>query len=417
MLPTSHPVPIHRVQRIPVLAPGGLASAFADFTEVAASLERSYQGLQGEVAQLKDALAERNRALRASLAENAQIRQGLEEILDSLPCGVLVLDASRHVKLSNSEARQLLGVDGTRCLTWNDISRNVRDHLTGLLDISQQGSQELEFCVSGQVGSRWLQVRACNLIAIPNHGQPAAEDTESFCRILILRDVTSQRRLDQEREEARNVVALAEVSAILAHEIRNPLASMELFAGLIADKDPATSTYVSHLRAGVRSLSATVNNVLRFHSGGSWQRTSIVLRESVNAAIEFVRPLAEQRAIALGLQDDSEGVTVVGDPDALQQVFLNLALNSFRHGSAGRLQISIGRSDGIATVVFADDGCGIPPTMLERIFDAGFSGTGQAPGLGLAVCQKILQQHGGSIAVRSQPGCGTTFFLGFPIAL
>jgi signal transduction histidine kinase len=80
----------------------------------------------------------------------------------------------------------------------------------------------------------------------------------------ILRDVTAAKEAEQEREAARSAMALAEVSAILAHEIRNPLASMELFAGLLMDDPEQTSVWVSHLRAGIRLLSATVNNVLEF---------------------------------------------------------------------------------------------------------------------------------------------------------
>src|SRR5204862_3792673 len=87
--------------------------------------------------------------------------------------------------------------------------------------------------------------------------------------IWIVRDATEQKRLAREREAARRSLALAEVATVLAHEIRNPLGSMELFTGLLADATahlPETRQWITHLQAGLRGLSATVNNVLQFHS-------------------------------------------------------------------------------------------------------------------------------------------------------
>ena len=133
-----------------------------------------------------------------------------------------------------------------------------------------------------------------------------------------------------------------------------------------------------------------------------------------------MRPLAEQREIDLLVQLETENLLICGDHNALQQVFLNLALNAFRHTSAGGwLRITASRAeDGLearARVEFADNGCGIEPSLVEHIFEAGCSGNGQTPGLGLAVCRRVVEQHGGTIGVNSQIGHGTTFVLEFPI--
>ena len=87
--------------------------------------------------------------------------------------------------------------------------------------------------------------------------------------IWILRDISDQKRMAAERESARRAHALAEIATVLAHEIRNPLGSMELFTGLLAGATselPEANQWVTHLQAGLRSLAATVNNVLQFHS-------------------------------------------------------------------------------------------------------------------------------------------------------
>ncbi len=111
--------------------------------------------------------------------------------------------------------------------------------------------------------------------------------------ILILRDLTEAKQLEREREVSRRTQALAEVATLLAHEIRNPLGSLELFAGLLADAlaDQAElQPWINHVQAGLRSLAATVNNVLHFHSQPSAQLLPVDLVRLVGETVEFLRP-------------------------------------------------------------------------------------------------------------------------------
>ena len=396
-----------------------LADAFVEFSAAADRLERSYQELQKEVVQMRAVLAERSQALRASRTENSHMKLALREILDSLPCGVLVLDEAERVTLSNPEAQRLLGVSSERVESLAEVPRWGMAMLQTLRRNLSQPDAEDECCLSGPAGQQWLAVRhrklpRCTEGSAAGPGAAVAQ----HATILILRDTTSQKRLEEEREAARNVVALAEMSAVLAHEIRNPLASLELFAGLIGERHKGKQEYVEHLQAGIRTLSATVNNVLRFHSGGALQLLAMSLGESLHSAVAFVRPLAGEKGIELSLRVEPEDLAICGDHNALQQVFLNLALNAFRFtATGGWLRITANRTHGAGRdrvrVDFTDNGCGIELTLLSRVFDAGYSGNGQTPGLGLAVCRRIVEQHGGSIDVTSELGRGTTFSLEF----
>jgi len=238
---------------------------------------------------------------------------------------------------------------------------------------------------------------------------------------LILRDVTSRKEADEQREKSRNMVSLGEMSAVLAHEIRNPLGSMELWTGLLAKQpaaDDETRFVIENLQAGVRSLSATVNNVLQFHNRGTASHVPLKLATVLQNGVTFVRPLADQAGIKLTLQTQLEKAEVAGDPNGLQQVILNLAINAFRHTPRGGCVTVAARlrdNGKLAEIEFADNGEGIAEADLPRIFDAGFSGKGQGPGLGLTICQQIVQQHQGAIRVESEPGKGTRFFLEFPL--
>ena len=123
--------------------------------------------------------------------------------------------------------------------------------------------------------------------------------------------------------------------------------------------------------------------------------------------------------MTLTLEDHLEGLEIAADDNAIQQVILNLATNAFRHTEPGGQLRVIARRESLpsgtcAVVEFADTGCGIRPEYVERIFEPGFSGSGHTPGLGLAVCKKIVEQHEGTISVTSRLQEGTTFRLEFP---
>ena len=234
--------------------------------------------------------------------------------------------------------------------------------------------------------------------------------------ILILRDVSARRRWETEREAARSAVALAEVSSILAHEIRNPLASLELFTSLLEDCPDRLPEWITHLRAGIRSLSGTVNNVLALNGGSPLLLERLCLRRELPLAVDFVRPLALQANISLTLVPCADPMPFHGNRSALQQLILNLCSNAIRHTNAGgHIRILRQVQAGHLLVSVEDTGVGITPEDQRLLFHRRFSGSGSTSGLGLAVCSRLMQQHGGSIRVHSEPNNGATFTLEFPV--
>lgn len=379
-----------------------LARAFASFTEAAGALEHSYSQLQGEVVRLRHELEATNRDLARSLEENQQVRERLKQILEGLPCGVLVMEGDGRVSISNPEAQRLLGVSS---------DGEVPGCMEAVLEHVHASSSEFEF--QPEDGRpEWLSIRRARL----DIGLGASS-------VFIVQSISARKRLEREHEQWRRRQALAEMSAVLAHEIRNPLGSLELFAGLLAesDLDPDRRRWVEHLQAGLRTLAATVNNVLHFHSQPRPELAPTDLGELLRSVHSFLQPLGQQARVRLVLANRLDGVLVPGDRHRLEQVLLNLALNSFRFMPGGGLlrfagRIAAPRGTAVAQIEVADTGPGIAPENLERIFEPGFTTRAGSPGLGLAVCQTIVQQHGGTIAVASRPGRGTAFALHFPLA-
>jgi signal transduction histidine kinase len=277
----------------------------------------------------------------------------------------------------------------------------------------QSAGAEGEWPVDTQDGPHFLAVSRAPL--------SGNEDSEGKW-IFILRDITESKRLEKEREAARRTQDLAEMAMLLAHEIRNPLASLELFAGLLADGTegrPTLHKWVEQVQAGLRTLSATVNNVLQFHSEPRSELSSVNIVSLLRETMDFLQPLARQRGMRWEFSARESEVLVLGDAHRLQQVFINLAQNAFRAMSPGgvlRLSVHCGSQaeDLPIRVIFRDEGIGIPAPQLGRIFEAGFTTNPGSPGLGLALAKKVVEQHQGKIWVESVPGRGATFILGFP---
>lgn len=417
MLPSSHEVHIEANGGLAVLpgaaddrSPALLAEAFSDFIAASARLEISYRELQGEVQQLGRELQQRNLALGASLAENRAMRESLEQILDSMPCGVLVVDGAGVIAMANPEAARLLGTEpeelGSLAEVW--ALRGI-DLSVGLVGSAAEDAAEQELRLSGpEVGERWLAVRRRQL--------GRAAEGEAARSVVILRDVSARRRMEGERDRARSAVALAEVSAVLAHEIRNPLASLELFAELMADCPERAGDWIGPMRAGIRGLGGTVNNVLTLYGGGAPALERVELGRELRAAVEFVGPQAAQAEVRVRLDvaPEAEALAVRANRSALQQIVLNLVTNALKHTAAGgEVVVSARQGQGAVLVAVQDTGCGMPAEWLPKLFGERFSGSGSTPGLGLAVCERLMRQMGGAILVKSDLGVGSEFTLRF----
>jgi signal transduction histidine kinase len=378
-------------------AEGVLSEAFTSFISAANALERSYGDLQEEVGRLRLELQESNCDLDRSLRENARMSNWLIGIVESLPCGVIVLDESGVPKLRNQEAMRLTAATDARSMKiFADALRNA-------------GNREQEYEIPNSRGDYTISVRRAPLAG--------AGQKES---VIIVREITEQKRLEKEREGHRKIQALAEISAMLAHEIRNPLASMELFASLLGDSLPHNteeSEWLQQIQAGLRLLAATVNNVLQFYSEAKVQLFPVQLSDLVKTTISLLNPIARQHQVEIVFEPEVSHGTIDGDSHKLQQVFFNLAVNAFRATAPGRkLTIAVSHRDHSTLAVdFRDQGCGIAEDEIDRIFQPGYSGSNKGPGLGLAVCKRIVEQHGGRLLVLSAKGVGSTFTLEFPV--
>ena len=412
-----------------------LARAFRSFTEAAGSLERTYGQLHGQVAHLRHELEITNRNLTVSLHENRRMRERLHGILEGLPCGVLVVegigqgsgerinegsaeksdDRSGRISALNPEAARLAGgnfsaVDALPSALAAALESARETGSECEMELYPASADDREKKTLSNAKPAWVAIRHAWLERKP----------ENDSSVYILRDVSAAKQLERDSENLRRQCALVEMSALLAHEIRNPLGSLELFAGLLAESslEGESRRWIEHVQAGLRTLSSTVNNVLDLHNEPPPERARIDAGELLGWAHDFLKPLAHQARVEIQVVNGLAGVALHADRHLLEQVLLNLALNAFRFmpGGGWLLMRGVDRGRSGVEIEVRDTGPGIAEKDLPRIFEAGFTTRPGSSGLGLAVCQRILEQHGGGIAVESRTGHGAMFRLTLPAA-
>ena len=229
-----------------------------------------------------------------------------------------------------------------------------------------------------------------------------------------------RRTLDQ-LAERESLAAVNEFAAALAHEIRNPLSAIQLDLQEVEEQLPQASTLralQARALGDVRRLERTVAGALATARSGRIEPRRHDLIEPLRAAVRVALPRFREREATL--DDDgliaAEPLALVGDPDALQQAFLNLLLNAADAlAPGGSARITCARADGNVMVHVHDNGEGIAPERLPYVFDAFHTSRPGGTGVGLAVARRIVVAHGGTIRIDSTPAKGTTVEIQLPL--
>lgn len=239
---------------------------------------------------------------------------------------------------------------------------------------------------------------------------------ESYAKLREQADLILE--IEEQLRRADRLSALGELSAGMAHEIRNPLGSIRGTAEILQDGiDPSDKRYefTRILIKEVDRLNRVVEDFLRFARPAPVERG----RFDVNEALREVLTLTRQPALKNGVRMElAAGMLppLPGDREQLKQAFLNMVLNALQAmPGGGALTISTDLVDDQLRIRFADTGQGIPAENLERIFNPFFTTRQEGTGLGLAITHRIIQGHGGRIEAQSQLGKGTTFTVILPV--
>jgi two-component system sensor histidine kinase HydH len=231
-------------------------------------------------------------------------------------------------------------------------------------------------------------------------------------------------RIEGQLRRSERLSTLGELAAMLAHEIRNPLGSIRGATEILGDDYKPGDRKAEFVQIIIREsdrLNRVVENFMRLGRAPLSPMTSCDVMEELRAVVTLARLEARGRGVTLKLEDTRLPI-IEADGERLRQAFLNLVLNALQATPAGG-HVTVGASvknpgadsPGVVEIAVTDTGKGIPPDVLENVFRPFFTTREAGTGLGLAITKKIIDAHGGAIAIESEPGKGTVVRVSLPL--
>lgn len=376
-------------------------------------------------------LAERVRRTGTQLgaveSELRQLRLDTGDILGTLDTGVVTVDSEGGVVYMNSAAELLLGMRGSE---W--LGRNALDELDRVVP---GAAMVVLRTLSSGVPIRWYEThsRATPDTRVLGIRSTALERNDHPWVTLVLQDITDGKRVEALNRRTERLEAVAELAASLAHEIKNPLASIRSAveqltsrAGGLKSRDRGV---LGELVLGESDrLSRLLSGFIEFSRIEIGERAVVDLREVAERAVEVVRQHPDCGS-GIRILSNGERAELEGDRDLLHRVVLNLVLNAVQHSPEGgevsvevrpvpegRLPPGADFTAGVRLRV-TDHGPGIDPEHTARLFDPFFTNRPGGSGLGLAMVHRAVQAHDGLVFVDGESGDGTTFSVFFPTRL
>jgi PAS domain S-box-containing protein len=372
------------------------------------------------VSTLKDSETRYRHRATAAEADAQWHRVTHEQVLASVPSGIVAFDVDGRVTQLNRSAEMLLATE--------------RRHAIGRTVGAVLGRDDALAAIAEEVVLHGRTAAGVELQREGDEGEPRwigasssvirASDGTLLGGILLVTDLTETKRLREQMGLKDRLSAIGEMSAGIAHEIKNSLHSLNGLANLVredlgaADPGPA----VGGILAEVRSLESLVREILEFSKPSQLHKQAVVLDELLRETEASIAAAARDAGVAVRLELGAAS-PVLADRDALRRVFLNLALNAVEAMKAGGALTITSRSselpDGEAKVpavriAFRDTGPGIPDADRARVFTPFYSTKREGSGLGLALAHKTVTDHGGRLSLHSRVGVGTEFVVQLP---
>jgi PAS domain S-box-containing protein len=352
-----------------------------------------------------------------------QQQEFARRLVDSFPDLILVLDTAANYTFVSPRSKEILGyepqeiaaMDFGHCVHAEDIPS-----VQALYDDIIAGRQifaSLEVRARHKLGE-WRRIRF-------NFSPLWDEKGQNEGAILSGRDVTDLKRLEEQLIQAEKLAAMGQMLAGVAHELNNPLTAILGATELLRERpgsDDVTRRQLELTHRQARRAARIVQNLLEFSRPASPQKKAVDLSNLLERTLQLHEHSLRRNNIEVDSNLPTDLPGVIGDANQLIQVFLNLITNAEQAirevRDSGRIQIRAGRIGKQVTITVQDDGVGIRPEGLPKIFDPFYTTKrpGGGTGLGLSICMSIIREHGGNIEAETLPAGGSAFTIYLPAA-
>ncbi|VVO20142.1 Signal transduction histidine-protein kinase AtoS [Pseudomonas fluorescens] len=369
----------------------GLEQSFALFNQMSSQLTDSYSMLEARVTELKGELEVVSAQRLQELAEKERLANRLQNLLDLLPGGVIVIDAQGIVREANPAACELLGLPLEGELWRHVIARCFAPR-------EDDGHE-----VSLKDGRR-LSIATRSLDAEPG-------------QLVLLNDLTETRHLQDQLARHERLSSLGRMVASLAHQIRTPLSAALLYASHLTEQTLPVETqqrFAGRLKERLHELEHQVRDMLVF-ARGELPLTDRITPKMLLQALQAAA-LTQVQGLPIRWQCDSHAGELLCNRDTLVGALLNLIENAIQ-ASAGdvRLKVHFYTRDDSLRVVVSDSGSGIDSQVLARLGEPFFTTKTTGTGLGLTVVKAVARAHQGELQLRSRLGRGTCALVSLPL--
>ena len=369
--------------------------------------------------------------IRTTEAEYTALQSNLDRMLDTLRDGVLLFAADgRAVMVSDAVAHFVKGVEApvSHDAMVGRRAEEIFASETALGMAVRRAFASDEATLAETVvldDGRRIQLSADRI----RHGSGKGD----MGTLVTLRDTESALKLEQELEVSRRLMAIGRLTAGVGHEVKNPINAMVLHLELLRSKLAADGSetlqgaqrHVEILSGEMQRLDRVVQTLADFTKPLELHLGTLDLQKIVRSVVELTGAEMAENGVRVELAAPMGAMMVRVDADLIRQAMLNLLLNAMQAmPEGGVIQVGLRREEQSAVLEITDEGEGIPPELLPRIFDLYFTTKPLGTGIGLAITYRILQMHGGALEVRSSLSSvseavpqGTTFTLRLPLSL
>lgn len=353
----------------------------------------------------------------------SRIRTTAKAILESLVGGVLTVDIEGKITIINRAASQILELPSQA--PYPDLESLSGQH-PRLVQVIRQALHSNDYVQDDDVA--FVNSAGNQLILRTTVSAQLDEAGRRVGLVVLVKDVSGMVAMEKELRRKDRLAAAGTLAAGVAHEIRNPLSAIELNLRLLRDDVRAAGLsaagideYFDVLFAETQRLNRITSSFLQLSRPESLQKSLLPLQRPASRVLRLLESEAQARKIQFEVSMPAEDLEVFGDETKLEQVCLNLLINSMQampDGGTIHVSASAALVNGRRFIDLAikDEGSGIPEDIMPRLFDPYFTTRHDGTGLGLAVADRIVADHGGSILASSDLGIGTTMTVRIPAA-